>query len=272
MALIEERIQYGPSGQYTAYVARPQRVQGALPTILVLQEIWGVDEHIKDVTRRFAGAGYVAVAPDLYAHHGERPAALTADRVNSVKSVLDELPPTAWGNPDERDAALNRYEEPVRSQLKETFGTLFGGLPRLRFPEQLLHTTAFLRQDYEPSRGQAIGSVGFCMGGALSGALATSDGELKAAVIFYGNAPQTETLSAINCPVLGFYGSLDGRITDAVPAFADAMKAADKSFEYHVYTGAHHAFFNDTRPSYNVSAARDAFWRTLAFVHDQLGG
>ncbi|MCL6549371.1 MAG: dienelactone hydrolase family protein, partial [Alicyclobacillus sp.] len=74
----------------------------------------------------------------------------------------------------------------------------------------------------------------------------------------------------IRCPVMGFYGSLDKRITDQVPAFAQAMENAGKTFSYQVYEGAHHAFFNDTRASYNPTASRDAFARVLTFFNEQL--
>jgi carboxymethylenebutenolidase len=66
--------------------------------------------------------------------------------------------------------------------------------------------------------------------------------------------------------VAGFYGSLDARVNAGLPAFAEAMAGAGKRFEYRVYEGAAHAFFNDTRPVYHVHAARDAYARLLAFL------
>ena len=71
----------------------------------------------------------------------------------------------------------------------------------------------------------------------------------------------------IGCPLIGFYGALDKGITDGVPAFADKLKAQGKSFTPHIYAGAQHAFFNDTRPSYDLSAARDSFSRLLGFFN-----
>ena len=89
--------------------------------------------------------------------------------------------------------------------------------------------------------------------------------------IYYGTPPPTDRLGGIACPLLGIYGGDDGRITSAVPAFAEAMSAAGKRFDHHVYPGAPHAFFNDTRPAYRVAPARDAWARTLAFLVEQLG-
>jgi carboxymethylenebutenolidase len=68
----------------------------------------------------------------------------------------------------------------------------------------------------------------------------------------------------------GFYGGLDARINAGLPAFAEAMGTAGKAFEHQVYDGAAHAFFNDTRPSYHVGAARDAFARVLEFFRRNL--
>jgi carboxymethylenebutenolidase len=152
-------------------------------------------------------------------------------------------------------------------------GAIFGGLGDLdAHLEPVLAAARFLRERHEPTRGQRIGAVGFCMGGALAGRLACADPQLAAAVVFYGSAPPEDRLERIACPVLGLYGALDARITDAVPALAAAMKARGKRFEPVVYAGAHHAFFNDERPVYDVDAARDATARVLAFLRDPLAG
>ena len=128
MTLACEWINYGSNGQYVGYLARPDKVKGTLPAIIVIQEIWGVDDHIEDVTRRFAQAGYVAFAPDLYAVNGARPEALAADRVQQVKQFLETVPPSVWNNQADRDAALDALPEPQRTQVETTFGTLFGGI------------------------------------------------------------------------------------------------------------------------------------------------
>ncbi len=80
-----------------------------------------------------------------------------------------------------------------------------------------------------------------------------------------------ELVPKIACPVIGFYGGFDQRINAGVPAFAAAMKAAGKSFEHRIYDGVQHAFFNDTRPSYEVGAVRDSFARLLAFLRATAG-
>ncbi|MDP9728618.1 dienelactone hydrolase family protein [Alicyclobacillus tolerans] len=270
MTIQADWIRYGADQEYLGYLAVPERVKGPVPAVIVLQEIWGVDDHIQHVARRFAEAGYVALSPDLYAKNGERPEALSGERIVKVKHFLETVPPSAWNNPEERDRAMDALPEPERTEVRTTFATLFGGLDPTRYIPQLKASSQYLRAEQPLSKGAKVGSVGFCMGGALSAVLATEDPELAAAAIFYGNAPAKEKISSIQCPVYGFYASLDPRITDQVPEFAKQMQEAGKSFQYKVYEGAHHAFFNDTRASYHIDAARDSFATVLQFFAEHL--
>lgn len=270
MQLHTEVVRYGKDREFSGLLMKPARATGTLPAVLVIQEIWGVDEHIEDVARRFAEAGYVAFAPDLYATEGQRAPGLEKDRVEAVKAFLETVPASAWQNADERTAAMEKLPDGPRQQIQQTFATLFGGLDRVKFAGALTSAAAWLRDECVHSKGEGVVSVGFCMGGALSGRLACLDPQLRGAAIFYGDAPATDMIDAIRCPVRGFYGGLDPRITDAVPGFAQAMEAAGKDFVFTVYEGAQHAFFNDSRKSYHASAARDAYAQTLAFFREAL--
>lgn len=267
MYLSTEWIRYGEQGEYRGYAARPAFVREPLPAVIVLQEIWGVDEHIQDVTRRIAEAGYAAFAPDLFAEGGKTEGPLAQERISEAKQFLNTISPAHWRDKEQRASALSGLPKEMREAIDETLDRLFdlGG----RFPafvRQAADTAAWLRGKYEHTTGQHVASVGFCLGGALSAELAANDRNLQGAVIFYGNAPSEDLIPAIGCPLLGLYGELDKRITDQVPAFAKALREAGKSFEYQIYDDAQHAFFNDTRPSYHVGAARDAFVRTLDFL------
>jgi dienelactone hydrolase len=114
-----------------------------------------------------------------------------------------------------------------------------------------------------------IGSVGYCMGGRLTGALAALGADLAAGVIYYGGSPKAEEIANIRCPLEGHYGVTDERITGRVYEFALAMKAAGKHFAYSVYD-ADHGFVHPPSHSYNPEAARLARERTLGFLAKHL--
>jgi carboxymethylenebutenolidase len=272
MAIKGEWIRYG---QGTGYFAKPERAGGILPGVLVIQEVGGVNEHIEDVTRRFAAAGYAALAPDLFAVDGERPEALTKQRVAEAFAFAGKLPPGTMFDQVSREAALAKLPEAEARKLMETFQTAFsfaqaGRLETLMAPLSLAFR--HLREERPETRGQKIGCVGFCMGGGLSALLACEEEELSGAAVFYGMAPPAEKVAKINCPVIAFYGTKDQRVSAAVPGFEAAMRAAGKSFEPHAYEGAAHAFFNDEGPAYDVRAARDSFARVLGFFAKNLAG
>ena len=263
-------VSYGEKNEYQGYVAYPKRAKATLPAIIIIQEIWGVDEHIEAVTERFAMAGYVAFAPDLYARDGQREDKLTRERVGLIKAFMESLPPSAWHDEKARENALASLPEDIQEQVRGTFARLFGGLPMQDYVAQLTHTSEFLREEYAMTKGQGVASLGFCMGGALSALLACHDDKLKGAAIFYGRTPADDLLPKIQCPVIGFYGENDPAITDGVEAFAKKMKDLGKNFDAQIYKGAGHAFFNDTRSSYHIESARDAFVQSLSFMQDVL--
>jgi carboxymethylenebutenolidase len=252
-----------------AYLALPEGAPSRRPAVIVIHEIFGPDAHIQDVTGRFAREGFVALAPNLFT--GEIQKLLTPAAVAAGVGFLRSLPPEVQRDPVQIQARI--AERPAEER------TLLAALMRIQDPAQhrefardLLGAARYLRErgDVDP---RGVGSVGFCFGGGISALLAGTDPDLAAAVIFYGNAPPSELIPRIRCPVLGLYGAEDRRITETVPRFAEEAKAAGVNLTYHIYPGAQHAFFNDTRPQvYHAEAARDAWTRVLAFFRANLGG
>jgi carboxymethylenebutenolidase len=242
--------------------------QGALPGVIVIQEAFGVEPHIQDVAQRFATAGYAAFAPDLFSYGG-KPAPLAPERIEDAKQFLDTLPQPAWFDPALRAPVLAALPEARRTSLEETLGLLLiPNRPWEQYVSTLRAGRSWLAAG--PSQGRKIGSVGFCLGGAISLRLACGEPELAAAVVFYGFPPPLELLGGLKCPVMGLYAENDPRINAGVPALVEAMKAQGKRFEHHIYPGVAHAFFNDTRANYRVDAARDAWARTLSFFASHL--
>jgi len=207
----------------------------------------------------------------VYARDGERPPLLTRERGAEAKAFFERLTPEQMRDPDERARVMELEPEPLRTRLRESVRAIFAtaSTPEANLPP-LLAATKWLREDCEITRGQRIASIGFCMGGGLSALLACHDPELAAAVIFYGMSPREELVAKLCCPVLGLYGAEDARINATLPAFVAAAAKHEKHLEHFIYDGAGHAFFNDTRNTYEVRAARDAWVRTLAMFHEHL--
>jgi carboxymethylenebutenolidase len=232
-AIRESIVQY-PSGNITvrAYVATP-KIGERRPAIIVVQEWWGLNDHIKDVARRYAGEGYVAIVPDLYSR------------------LKNEVVPL--NNP-------NRAGE-LMSALKQEDGL-----------KDLKAAAAYLKSVPEVDAGR-IGVTGFCMGGSYALMLPCVNAEIKAAVPFYGQVPNPDTpLQNLAAPVLYIYGEDDGWITKAdVQRLVAALKKYKKPGEVKTYPGAPHAFFNDMRKEvYRAAEAKDAWARALAFFGQHL--
>lgn len=251
--------------EVSAYLARPEGAS-ELPGVLVIQEVWGPDGHIVDVSERLAAAGYAALAVDLYSHGG-RPAPLSPQRIEQAKGFLDSIPQQAWLDPGSREEHLSRLPEPQQGEVRETLGALFDpARPMERYIADLQAGCAHLRS--QQFCAGPVGAIGFCLGGGLAALLGCREPELACAVIFYGASPPAEELERARCPFLGHYGERDERINASVPAFEEAANRLGKSLETHTYAGAGHAFFNDSRPSYHPAAARSAWARTLAFLNE----
>ncbi|NRF95708.1 dienelactone hydrolase family protein [Paenibacillus frigoriresistens] len=271
MGLVTEWVRFGNEEQYSGYFAKPDQDSDQLPAVIVLQEIWGVDAHIQDVTRRFAQAGYAAFAPELFGEKGGYKTGLDPDSVMLMRQFMDELPHGHWQDQEKRAKALELRPERERTSIQTTMMQMFDPAIRGTFVEAALAASEWLHQVRPETKGGRIGSVGFCLGGMLSALVASRDPNLNAAVVFYGTPISRDRLGSIACPVLGHYGELDLAITDKVPEFEEAMKELGNSIEVHIYPQTPHAFFNDGRASYRSKAAREAFARTLSFFAEHLG-
>jgi len=251
------------------YLAFPegQRPEERRPAVIVIHEIFGPDAHIRDVCRRFAGLGYVAAAPDLFT--GELHRLLTPANIALAMKAFAEAPPDLRRDPS-RMAAFAASQPLERRPVLEAFGRI--GQPAVQegFAHDLHAVARFVRSLHEVDADR-VGSVGFCFGGAMSARLATVDPDLRAAVVFYGQNPPQDAISRIGARILGLYGGEDLGITQTVPAFAEAMAAQGKHFDYQVYPGAKHAFFNDARPNYHRASATDAWNRVVRFLGENLG-
>ena len=258
-----------PTGdrELDCFLAFPEGAAGRYPAVVVIHEIFGVDAHIRDVARRFAAEGYVAAAPNLFT--GEFQKVLTPQNIGLAMQAFAQAPPELRRNP-ERMREFAESQPPERRPVLAVLGQVTNPVQQGAFAHDLRSVTQYLRTlpEVDPTR---VGSVGFCFGGAMTARLATVDPDLRAAVIFYGQNPPLDEVPRIRASILGLYGGEDHGITDTVPEFEAAMKKAGQRFRYHVYPGAKHAFFNDTRPQvYHRESAEDAWKRVLGFYATDL--
>jgi len=227
-------------GTMAVYEAVPDEPVAA---VVVIQEAFGVNEHIEDVVRRFAAAGYHAVAPHLF------------HRAGGGTAPYDDF-----------------------SQIMK----LYGGLDDEAVLRDVDATLAHLAGGESGWPAAKTGIVGFCMGGRVS-FLVAARRRLGAAVSFYGGGivtarfPQFPPLigeaSSLHTPWLGLFGDQDTSIPveDVEQIGAETAKASVKT-DVVRYPDAGHGFHCDMRPDhYNAAAAADGWARTLAWFADRLG-
>lgn len=210
-------------------------------------------------------AGFLATPTE----HGEYPGVIVIHEawglVDHTKDVASRLAregfvALAVDLFDRHDFSSFEDARAMREKLTEekTLGDLNGGLNYLK-------TLSYVN----PKR---IGSIGFCMGGGLSLLLACHNKELAAAVVFYGRNPTPiDLVKNIQCPILGNYAGEDRAIsTSDISLLKQILTKYQKTFDFKVYPGAAHGFFNDTREIYKPDAAKDAWERTLKFFNRYL--
>jgi len=224
-------------GKMDAYVAKPKD-GGSYPGIVVIQEAFGVNDHIKKVTERLAAEGYVAIAPDIF--HRE------AERIIPYSDMPKAI------------ATLQRVQD---AKAMEDVGAAIAHL-----------------KAQSNVKANAIGVVGFCMGGRLTYlAAAHHANDVKAAVPYYGggipmgNPSPLARTGEIKSPMYLFFGAKDQLIPlEQVEQIKSELTAKKVPFQMEVYPDAGHGFFCDERGSYHEKSARDAWAKTKAFLAEHL--
>ncbi len=208
--------------QIKGYLTQPA-AEGVYAAVLVCHENRGLNDHIRDVARRYAKAGYVALALDLLSREGGTSA---FDR-DAVPAMLT-------------NAGADRHVSDFQA------GSAY--LQTLKFVD-----------------GKRLAMNGFCFGGGITWRCATAMPELKAAVPFYGPAPDLAQVPNIKAAVFGVYAEQDTRIDAGIPDLEKALKAANITYQIKIYPGVNHAFHNDTGARYVEAQATQAWNDTLAW-------
>ncbi len=219
-------------GEIPAYRAMPA-TGGPFPVVLVVQEIFGVHEHIKDICRRLAKLGYLAVAPELYARQGD------VSKIPDVQEIFTKMVSKV---PDTQ--VLSDLDAAADWAVKSSIGDI-----------------------------NRLGITGFCWGGRIVWLYAAHSLRLKAGVAWYGRlvgeatdlTPQypIDLAAKLKAPVLGLYGGADPSIPmDTIERMRKALQAAGSSSQIIVYPDTPHGFNADYRPSYRKEQAQDG-WKRL---------
>jgi len=223
-------------GEIPAYRAMPDK-GGPFPTVLVVQEIFGVHEHIKDICRRLAKLGYIAVAPEMYARQGD--VSKETDIQKIISTVVNKVP-----------------DQQVLSDLDAA--------------------VAWAKKSGKGDTAK-LAVTGFCWGGRIVWLYAAHNPDLKAGIAWYGRLTgmadelhpkhPLDIVANLKAPVLGLYGGADTGIpNDTVEQMQKALKSANKPSEIVLYPETPHGFHADYRPSYRKDKAEDGWKRLVAWL------
>jgi len=235
----------GSPAELPIFIARPKDGNKEIrPVIMLLQEAFGINEHIQDVCERFARQGYIVVSPDLYYRTG------------------------AWQNFDYAQKGANDQAKAV--------------LTEERVVGDFSATLEFINT-LEGADSSRVGVVGYCMGGRFSFMTACYfSNRIKTAAIYYGGGITTESpefpvpiiqkSNQIKVPVIGFFGGQDKGIPESVvKEIEQSLQVAGVENEIFYYPQAGHGFHCNVRPAYDPVSAHDAWHRTLQWFADKLG-
>jgi carboxymethylenebutenolidase len=222
-------------GEIPAYRAMPA-AGGPFPVVLVVQEIFGVHEHIKDVCRRLAKAGIIAIAPELYARQGD---VSKLGSIDEIRAIVAKVPDRQVMSDLDAAVAFAKASGKADTAKLAITGFCWGG------------RITWLYAAHNPNVQAGIAWYGRLVGQA-------SDLTPKHPV---------DVAAELKAPVLGLYGGADQGIPlDTVEKMRGACKVANKTCEIVVYPDAPHAFHADYRPSYRAEPAKDGWARLLAWL------
>lgn len=225
-------------GEIPAYRAMPAS-GNSFPVVLVVQEIFGVHEHIQDVCRRFAKLGYLAIAPEMFARQGDVSGMTNVQEI--VSKVVSKVPDAQVMS--DLDATISWAGKSSKGDVNK------------------------------------VGITGFCWGGRVVWMYAAHNPKIKAGVAWYGRLMSDSTALTpkhpidiapyLKVPVLGLYGGKDDLIpNESVEKMRGILKAGESGSEIILYPDVPHGFYADYRPTYRKEAAEDGWRRLLAWFKE----
>ena len=228
-------IRYGSTDgvELLAYLAWPASaaMNGSLPGVTVCHQNRGLQLHIRDVARRYAKQGYVAIAPDLPSRTG---------------TITDDFP--------DLESLMASYRQLTPEQNALDFAA----------------SLDFLRAHPAVDESK-LAATGFCFGGGVIWRLATIYPGLKAAAPYYGSNPPLGDVPNIHAAMFGVYPSTDVRLNAGLSDITEAMHQAGTRFKVTVYPNSDHGFYDDSGAVYNPETAPQSYRDVLAWFAENLG-
>ena len=232
-------------------LARPEGGTGRAPGVVLVQEVFGIDPHVREMTERLAGEGFAVLAPDLYSREGGAPG----------PRATKEDPSPIWSMDEVRAAVASLPDRRVLGDLEGALAHLAG----------------------DPGvDGRRLGAMGFCMGGNYAYMLGCTSRRVSAVVDFYGRfvyrelSPQKpiqplELALNLSCPMLAIFGEADPSIpAEDVERFRKTMDQFARDATIVTFPGVGHGFLNDRRKSYDREAAMKASGMAVDFLRGHL--
>ncbi len=217
--------------EVNAFIVFPEIKENAT-SVIVIHEIFGLTDWIRQVGDELAKAGFVAICPDFLSGMGPNGGGTDSFGDGNVRRAIRDL------EPDQITTDLKAVTKYVRAL---------------------------------PSTTDTVAVSGFCWGGAQSFRFATNDDSLKAAFVFYGSPPDTAVLGKITCPVYGFYGENDNRINSTIESTKTSAKSASITYEPVIYSGVGHGFLRRGMAAeaseVQKTAAREAWERWVNLLN-----
>ena len=259
MEITEDEVTFAGTDGFdiSAFIAHPQ-AEGQYPSILLVHEIWGLNDQIRGVARRYAQEGFGILAPHFFSRYK----ACSEPNIRMAMGPVFGLPPEKRGDPDALQELMESMDEGPREVIRILYVEREGMMAKMaddvKDAYDYLCNQLWVKTD-------KLGVTGFCMGGGLAFQIAT-ELPFGAAVIFYGANPiPVEAVASLSGPVFAIYAGEDARVNAGIPAIIQAMIENKKTFGMKVYAGKMHGFFNEMSSLHDPDAAADA-WQ-LAVAH-----
>lgn len=234
-------------------------VKDAKACIIVIHEVWGLNQYVRHVCKRLSKLGFTAIAPNLYSHNQQL---FTPQNIKDAMAAVWKIPLKDRFIANRLDRVLSQKRPPQR------VANLLTILYSRKFRRRMLSDLKSFA-DYAFTRYGKVAAIGFSMGGGLSFKLAAQCPKLSGCISFCGEAPNSDELRKIDTPMLVICAGHDRFMNSKVPDFVRGTLKQTKELTLKVYGSARHEFFNEmNKHDYDRNTTEDAWSATHTFLKE----